>query len=401
MNRVLIIGAGAVGQATAVKCAMNKDIFHEIILASRTIQKCEKIRDFIKNKYNVEIKIDEVDADYTENVVKLINKYQPQLVINLALPYQDLAIMEACLQTKVSYMDTASYEPKDTPLYSYEYQWKYHDDYKKAGIVGILGCGFDPGTTQAFVAYAAKHHFDEIHYLDIVDCNAGNHGLPFATNFNPEVNLREITQNGRYYENGKLIETKPLELMKELTFPNIGKRKAYLMYHEELESLVKNFPTIKRARFWMTFTDQYLTHLNVLKNVGMTSHIPIKIKGVEISPLEFLKEVLPKPAELGPNYKGYTSIGCRIRGIKDNKERTYYIYNNCSHEIAYQETGTQAIAYTTGVSATTGAIMFFKGIWNIPGVWNVEQLDPDNYLNELSKQGLPWNEVFDIDLEVD
>ncbi|MCX7954512.1 MAG: saccharopine dehydrogenase family protein [Bacteroidales bacterium] len=401
MNKVLIIGAGGVGQVVAVKCALNSDIFHEIILASRTIEKCEKIKKYVEEKYKKDIIIDKVDADYSDNVVKIIEKYKPSFVINVALPYQDLSIMEACLKTGVSYMDTANYEPYDNPSYNYEAQWAFHEKYKERGITAILGCGFDPGTTQAFVAYAAKHHFDEIHYLDIVDCNAGTHGKPFATNFNPEVNLREITQNGKYYENGKLIETKPLEISRILTYPEIGPRKSYLIFHEELDSLVKNFPSLKRARFWMTFSDEYLTHLRVLQNIGMTSIKPVKYKGFDVVPLEFLKEILPRPAELGPNYKGFTSIGCRIRGIKDGKERTYYIYNNCSHEAAYQETGTQAIAYTTGVSAVTGVIMFFKGYWNKPGVWNVEQFDPDPYLEELAKQGLPWHELFDIDLEVD
>jgi saccharopine dehydrogenase (NAD+, L-lysine-forming) len=400
MGKVLIIGAGGVGRVAAFKCAMNTDVFNEIVLASRTKSKCDKIAADIKNKLGVDIKTDQVDADYAENVVNLINKYKPDIVMNLALPYQDLPIMDACLETKTAYLDTANYEPKDEAKFEYKWQWAYHDRYKDAGITAILGCGFDPGVTQVFTAYAAKHHFDEIHYLDIVDCNAGNHGKPFATNFNPEINIREVTQNGKYWENGQWVYTEPHEIHKPLTYPNIGPKESYLIYHEELESLVKNFPTIKRARFWMTFSQEYLTHLRVIQNIGMASIEPIKYKGVDIVPIEFLKEVLPKPDELGENYTGETSIGCRIRGIKDGKERTYYIYNNCRHEDAYKETGTQAVAYTTGVPAMIGAMMYLKGLWKKPGVWNVEQFDPDPFMEMLNKHGLPWHEQFDVDLEL-
>ncbi|GIV41898.1 MAG: saccharopine dehydrogenase [Vicingaceae bacterium] len=400
MGKVLIIGAGGVGRVAAFKCAMNTDVFNEIVLASRTKSKCDKIAADIKNKLGVDIKTDQVDADYAENVVNLINKYKPDIVMNLALPYQDLPIMDACLETKTAYLDTANYEPKDEAKFEYKWQWAYHDRYKDAGITAILGCGFDPGVTQVFTAYAAKHHFDEIHYLDIVDCNAGNHGKPFATNFNPEINIREVTQKGKYWENGQWVYTEPHEIHKPLTYPNIGPKESYLIYHEELESLVKNFPTIKRARFWMTFSQEYLTHLRVIQNIGMASIEPIKYKGVDIVPIEFLKEVLPKPDELGENYTGETSIGCRIRGIKDGKERTYYIYNNCRHEDAYKETGTQAVAYTTGVPAMIGAMMYLKGLWKKPGVWNVEQFDPDPFMEMLNKHGLPWHEQFDVDLEL-
>ncbi len=400
MGKVLIIGAGGVGRVAAFKCAMNPDVFNEIVLASRTKSKCDKIAADIKNKLGVDIKTDQVDADYAENVVNLINKYKPDIVMNLALPYQDLPIMDACLETKTAYLDTANYEPKDEAKFEYKWQWAYHDRYKDAGITAILGCGFDPGVTQVFTAYAAKHHFDEIHYLDIVDCNAGNHGKPFATNFNPEINIREVTQKGKYWENGQWVYTEPHEIHKPLTYPNIGPKESYLIYHEELESLVKNFPTIKRARFWMTFSQEYLTHLRVIQNIGMASIEPIKYKGVDIVPIEFLKEVLPKPDELGENYTGETSIGCRIRGIKDGKERTYYIYNNCRHEDAYKETGTQAVAYTTGVPAMIGAMMYLKGLWKKPGVWNVEQFDPDPFMEMLNKHGLPWHEQFDVDLEL-
>ncbi|MCS7012069.1 MAG: saccharopine dehydrogenase family protein [Chloroherpetonaceae bacterium] len=400
MNTVLIIGAGGVGRVAAFKCAMNPDIFHNIVLASRTKAKCDKIAADIQAKLNVHIKTDCVDADDAKQVIQLIEKYQPSMVLNLALPYQDLPIMDACLATKTAYLDTANYEPKDTPKFEYRYQWAYHERYQAAGITAILGCGFDPGVSQVFTAYAAKHHFDEIHYLDIVDCNAGNHGKPFATNFNPEINIREITQNGKYWENGRWIETKPHEIHKPLTYPNIGPRESYLIYHEELESLVKNFPTLRRARFWMTFSQEYLTHLRVIQNIGMASIKPIKYKGVEIVPLEFLKEVLPKPDELGENYTGETSIGCRIRGIKNGKEKTYYVYNNCSHEAAYKETGTQAVAYTTGVPAMIGAMLYLQGKWKKPGVWNCEQFDPDPFMELLPKHGLPWHELHDIDLEV-
>jgi len=400
MNRVLIIGAGGVGRVTAFKCAMNQDVFNEIILASRTKTKCDKIAADIKQQLGVSIQTDQVDADYAENVVKLIEKYKPQIVLNLALPYQDLAIMEACLQTKTAYLDTANYEPKDLAKFEYKWQWAFDEKYKNAAITAILGCGFDPGVTQVFTAYAQKHHFDVMEYLDIVDCNAGSHGKPFATNFNPEINIREITQKGKYYENGQWIEIEPMSIMKPLNYPEIGPKNSYVLYHEELESLVKNFPSLKRARFWMTFGDQYLTYLKVIQDIGMASIKPVKYKNFEVIPIEFLKEVLPKPDELGQNYTGWTSIGNRIKGTKDGKTLTYYIYNNCSHEIAYKETGTQAVAYTTGVPAMIGAMMYLKGLWKKPGVWNVEQFDPDPFMEQLNKQGLPWKEKFNVDLEI-
>jgi saccharopine dehydrogenase (NAD+, L-lysine-forming) len=308
--------------------------------------------------------------------------------------------MDACLETGVNYLDTANYEPKDEAKFEYKWQWAYHDKFKEKGIMAVLGCGFDPGVTSIYTAYAAKHHFDELHTLDIVDCNAGDHGKAFATNFNPEINIREITQKGKYWENGKWIETKPQEIKKVLNYPNIGPRDSYLIYHEELESLVKNFPTLKRARFWMTFGQEYLTHLRVIQNIGMARIDPVKYKGVDVIPLEFLKHVLPDPGELGENYKGETSIGCRIRGIKDGKERTYYIWNNASHETAYQETGTQAVSYTTGVPAMLGAMMVLTGKWSGKGVFNVEEFDPDPFMERIGEHGLPWNEKFDIDLEL-
>lgn len=396
-GRVLIIGAGGVGTVVAKKVAQNSHIFKEIMLASRTKSKCDAIAASIKE---AEIKTAQVNADSVLELVALFNDFRPELVINVALPYQDLTIMEACLQCGVNYLDTANYEPLDEAKYEYSWQWAYHERFKEAGLTAILGCGFDPGVTSVFTAYAAKHHFDDITHLDIVDCNAGDHKRAFATNFNPEINIREVTQRGKYYENGKWVETEPLEIHRPLTYPEIGVRESYLIYHEELESLVKNFPSLKRARFWMTFGQEYLTHLRVIQNIGMASIEPIVYEGKEIVPIQFLAAVLPNPKELGERYTGWTSIGCRIRGVRGGKEHTYYIYNNCSHEVAYQETGTQAVSYTTGVPATTGAMMFFQGHWRGHGVFNVEEFNPDPFLEELSKQGLPWNELHDIDLEV-
>lgn len=396
MCRVLIIGAGGVGTVVAHKVAKNK-VFTDIMLASRTKSKCDEIAAAVGGN---RIQTAQVDADHVEELTGLMRSFKPDIVINVALPYQDLTIMEACLEAGVNYLDTANYEPKDEAHFEYSWQWAYHERFKEKGLTAILGCGFDPGVSAIFTAYAAKHHFDEIQYLDIVDCNAGNHGMAFATNFNPEINIREITQNGRFYENGQWVKTGPLEIHKTLTYPNIGERESYLLYHEELESLVKNFPTIKRARFWMTFGQEYLTHLRVIQNIGMARIDPILYNGVEIVPIQFLKAVLPDPGELGENYTGETSIGCRIRGIKDGKERTYYIYNNCSHQAAYRETGAQGVSYTTGVPATVGAMMFMQGLWKKQGVFNVEEFDPDPFLSELAKQGLPWTELFDVDLEV-
>lgn len=400
MGKVLIIGAGGVGQVAAYKCAMNTNVFTEIVLASRTKTKCDKIASDIKTKLGVDIKTDQVDADEIAQVIELFKKHKPDMVLNLALPYQDLVIMDACLATGVNYLDTANYEPKDEAKFEYKWQWAYRDKFKQAGLTAILGCGFDPGVTQVMTAYAAKHYFDEIHYLDIVDCNAGDHGKAFATNFNPEINIREVTQKGKYYENGQWIETEPHEIHMPLNYPNIGPRESYVIYHEELESLVKNFPTLKRARFWMTFGQEYLTHLRVIQNIGMARIDPIIYEGKEIVPIQFLKAVLPNPGDLGENYKGETSIGCRIRGIKDGKEKTYYIYNNCKHEDAYKETGTQAVSYTTGVPAMIGAMMFLTGQWKGPGVFNVEEFNPDPFMEMLNKHGLPWHELHNVDLEV-
>ena len=397
MGRVLIIGAGGVGTVVAKKVAQNSDVFTDIMLASRTKSKCDKIASEIKN---VRIQTAAVDADNVPELVALMREFKPELVINVALPYQDLHIMDACLEAGVNYLDTANYEPLDEAKFEYSWQWAYQERFKAAGLTAILGCGYDPGVTGVFTAYAAKHHFDEIHYLDIVDCNGGDHHKAFATNFNPEINIREITQKGRYYEDGQWKETEPQEIHKPLTYPNIGVRESYLLYHEELESLVKNYPTIKRARFWMTFGQEYLTHLRVMQNIGMTRIDPILYNGVEIVPIQFLKAVLPNPGELGENYTGETSIGCRIRGLKDGKEQTYYVWNNCSHQAAYEETGAQGVSYTTGVPAAIGALMFFRGLWRRPGVYNVEEFDPDPFMAELQKQGLPWHEDFGLDLEL-
>ncbi|MDR3250377.1 MAG: saccharopine dehydrogenase family protein [Tannerella sp.] len=397
MSRVIVIGAGGVSAVAVKKMAMNADVFGEILLASRTKSKCDKIASAIRN---VNVRTAQVNADNVAELRRLFDSFKPELVVNLALPYQDLSIMDACLDYGVSYLDTANYEPLDKAKYEYGWQWAYKDRFEKAGLTAILGCGFDPGVTGVFTAYAAKHHFDEIQYLDIVDCNAGDHHKAFATNFNPEINIREITQKGKYFENGEWIETEPLSVHQPINYPDVGARESYLMYHEELESLTKNFPTLKRARFWMTFGQEYLTHLRVMQNIGMTSIKPVLFNGVEIVPIQFLKAVLPDPGELGENYTGETSIGCRIRGLKDGKEQTYYIYNNCSHQEAYRETGAQGVSYTTGVPAMIGAKMYLQGLWKRPGVWNVEEFEPESFMNELNGQGLPWHEIFNGDLEL-
>ena len=398
MGKVLVIGAGGVGTVVVNTMARLPEVFNEIMLASRTKSKCDTIAERIgKNR----VQTARVDADNVPELTGLLRSYKPDLVVNVALPYQDLHIMDACLAAGVAYLDTANYEPPEEAKYAYSWQWAYKDRYREAGLTAILGCGFDPGVTSVFTAHAAKHHFREIHYLDIVDCNAGDHGKPFATNFNPEINIREVTQKGKYWDNGKWVTTEPHEIHKPLTYPGIGPKESYLIYHEELESLVKNFPSIRRARFWMTFGQEYLTHLRVIQNIGMARIDPVMYNGVEIIHIQFLKAVLPNPGDLGENYKGWTSIGCRIKGMtKEGTERTYYIWNNCSHEEAYRETGTQAVSFTTGVPAAIGAMMYIKGLWKKPGVWNVEQFDPDPFMAELNRLGLPWEEKFDIDLEL-
>jgi len=400
MGKVLIIGAGGVGSVVVNKVAQNTDVFTEIMLASRTKSKCDIIAADVKKRFGVDVKTAKVDADNVPELVALLNDYKPELLINVALPYQDLTIMDACLEAGVNYLDTANYEPKDEAHFEYSWQWAYKERFEQAGLTAILGCGFDPGVTSIYTAYAAKHHFDEIHYLDIVDCNAGDHGKAFATNFNPEINIREVSQRGKYWENGQWLETEPHEIHKPLNYPEIGPKESYVIYHEELESLVKNYPTIKRARFWMTFGQEYLTHLRVIQNIGMARIDEVEYNGQKIVPIQFLKAVLPNPGDLGENYTGQTSIGCRIKGLKDGKEVTYYVYNNCSHEEAYKETGAQGVSYTTGVPAMIGALMFFKGLWRKAGVYNVEEFNPDPFMEQLNKQGLPWHELHNVDLEL-
>lgn len=397
MPRAMIIGAGGVANVAAHKCAQNSEVFPEFMIASRTKSKCDAIKENIENsKYAGRSKITtaQVDADNVPELVKLINEYKPEIVINLALPYQDLHIMDACLETGVHYLDTANYEPPDVPKFEYKWQWAYREKFEKAGLTALLGSGFDPGVTGVFCAYAQKHYFDEIHEIDILDCNAGDHGYPFATNFNPEINIREVTAKGRYWEKGEWVETEPMEIKKVYDFPEIGPKDMYLLYHEELESLSKNIKGLKRIRFFMTFGESYLTHLRVLQNVGMTSIEPIEFEGKEIIPLQFLKAVLPDPASLGPRTKGKTNIGCIFKGIKDGKEKTYYVYNTCDHQECYKEVQSQAVSYTTGVPAMIGAAMILTGKWKKPGVYNVEEFDPDPFMDALNKYGLPWKEDF-------
>jgi saccharopine dehydrogenase (NAD+, L-lysine-forming) len=390
MGKVLIIGAGGVGNVVARKCAMRPDVFEEICLASRTLQKCEKIRDSIRRASGRSIEVAKVDADDVRETVRLIRRVRPDLVINVALPYQDLSIMDACLETGVDYLDTANYEPPSEAKFCYKWQWDYHDRYAQAGVMALLGCGFDPGVTSVFCTYALKHCFDRIEEIDIVDCNAGDHGHPFATNFNPEINIREITQRGKYYEDGRWVETDPLSVSDTFDFPQIGPRKMYLLYHEELESLARFIPGVRRIRFWMTFGEQYLTHLRVLQNVGMTRIDPVEYEGHQVVPIKFLKALLPDPGSLGENYKGKTCIGCVIRGTKAGGARKIFIYNVCDHAECFKEVGAQAISYTTGVPAMVGASLMLAGVWCGEGVFNVEQMDPDPFLEVLGEHGLPW-----------
>ncbi|HHV99119.1 MAG TPA: saccharopine dehydrogenase family protein [Clostridiaceae bacterium] len=397
MGKALIIGAGGVASVVVHKCVQNPEVFEEICIASRTKSKCDALKQKLDGR-KTKIQTAQVDANKTEEVIALIDEFKPDIVINVALPYQDLTIMDACLATKTHYLDTANYEPPDIPKFEYKWQWAYKERYEQAGITAVLGCGFDPGVTGVFTAYAQKHHFDEIHYIDILDANAGDHGYPFATNFNPEINIREVTAKGSYWENGKWIETEPLEIKRTYNFPEIGEKDIYLLHHEEIESLAKNIKGVKRIRFWMTFSQQYLTHLRVLQNVGMTSIVPIEFEGKLIQPLQFLKAVLPDPATLGPRTKGKTNIGCIFQGVKDGKPKTYYLYNVCDHQECYREVGSQAISYTTGVPAMIGAMMVITGKWRKPGVFNVEEFDPDPFMDALNKYGLPWKESFSPEL---
>ena len=390
MKKVLIVGAGGVGQVVTHKCAQVPEVFGSIMLASRTKSKC----DAIAAQLSRPIETAAVDADNVPEMVQLIKAYKPDLVINVALPYQDLPIMDACLETGVDYLDTANYEPRDEAKFEYKWQWAYQDRFKEKGLMALLGSGFDPGATNVFCAHAQKHHFDEIHQLDIIDCNAGDHGQPFATNFNPEINIREVTARGRYWEHGEWVETDPLSWSMTYDFPGgIGPKKCFLLYHEELESLVQNLRGLKRARFWMTFSENYLTHLKVLGNVGMTGIEPVVHNGQEIVPIQFLKTLLPDPSSLGPLTKGKTCIGCLMRGVKNGAKKTVFVYNICDHEEAYREVKAQAISYTTGVPAMIGGLLMLTGEWRGKGVFNMEQLDPDPFMARMNKHGLPWHEI--------
>lgn len=390
MGKVLIIGCGGVASVAIHKCCQNQEVFTEICIASRTVSKCEAIKEKLQNETSAKITTAQVNADNVAELITLIEKEKPQVVLNLALPYQDLTIMEACLATKTHYVDTANYEPEDTAKFEYKWQWAYRERFEEAGITALLGSGFDPGVTGVFSAYALKHYFDEINYIDILDCNGGDHGYPFATNFNPEINIREVSAKGSYWEDGHWVETEPMEIKKEYNFAEVGQKDMYLLHHEELESLALNIPGIKRIRFFMTFGQSYLTHLKCLENVGMTSIESIMYEGKEIIPLQFLKAVLPDPASLGPRTKGKTNIGCIFIGKKDGKEKKLYIYNVCDHEACYKEVGSQAVAYTTGVPAMIGAMMVMNGTWNKAGVHNIEEFDPDPFMEALMKYGLPW-----------
>lgn len=414
MSRLLVIGCGGVASVAIHKCCQLSEVFTELCIASRTKSKCDALKKELETKTSTKITTAQLDADHVDEIIALINSYKPDAVLNVALPYQDLTIMDACLATKVSYIDTANYECENTDdpewrkvyeercrrlgftaYFDYSWQWAYRERFKEAGITGLLGSGFDPGVTSVFTAYALKHYFDEIHTIDILDCNGGDHGYPFATNFNPEINIREVSANGSYIEDGKWVETKPMEIKRVYNFKGVGEKDMYLLHHEELESLALNIKGIKRIRFFMTFGQSYLTHLKCLEDVGMTSIKPIMYEGKEIVPLQFLKAVLPDPASLGPRTVGKTNIGCIFIGKKDGKEKHYYLYNICDHQECYKEVGSQAISYTTGVPAMIGAAMVLTGKWKKPGVYNVEEMDPDPFMENLNKWGLPWEEDFD------
>ena len=399
MGKALIIGAGGVAGVVVHKCCQNSEVFTEICIASRTKSKCDALKKQVEEKgTKTKVTTAQVDADSVPQLVELINKEKPDIVINVALPYQDLTIMDACLETKTDYVDTANYEHPDTAKFEYKYQWAYREKFEKAGITALLGSGFDPGVTGVFCAYAQKHYFDEINYIDILDCNGGDHGYPFATNFNPEINIREVSAKGSYIEDGKWVETEPMEIKREYNFEQVGKKDMYLLHHEELESLALNIKGIKRIRFFMTFGQSYLTHMKCLENVGLLSTTPITFNGQQIVPIQFLKELLPDPSTLGPRTVGKTNIGCIFTGVKDGKEKTYYIYNVCDHQECYKEVGSQAISYTTGVPAMIGAMMVMTGKWKKPGVYNIEEFDPDPFMDALNKWGLPWHETFDPEL---
>ena len=389
-KKTLIIGAGGVGNVVAFKCAMNVDTFGEITLASRTVSKCDAIAKNVKNRTGIQIQTTSVDADSVPQLIELIRNLEADIVINVALPYQDLTIMDACIEAGVDYLDTANYEHPDTAKFEYKEQWERNDAFQAANIMGLLGSGFDPGVTNVFCAYAQKHYFDEIHTIDILDCNAGDHGYPFATNFNPEINLREVSAKGRYWEQGKWIETDPMEIKQVWDYPEVGPKDSYLLYHEEMESLIKHIKGLKRIRFFMTFGESYLTHMKCLENVGMLGIKEVEHKGMKIVPMEFLATLLPDPASLGPRTKGKTNIGIFAKGIKNGEEKTVYIYQITDHEECYAEVMSQGVSYTTGVPAMIGAKLMLEGTWQAKGVFNMEEFDPDPFMSELNNQGLPW-----------
>lgn len=414
MGRVLIIGCGGVASVAIRKCCQNSEVFEEIMIASRTKSKCDALKEKLDGTTDTEITTAQVDADNMEEVVALIKSYQPDLVMNIARPYQDLTIMDACLACGVNYMDTANYEPEDiedpawravydrrcreegfSAYFDYSWQWAYRKKFEEAGITALLGSGFDPGVTQAYCAYALKHEFDEIDTIDILDCNGGDHGYAFATNFNPEINLREVSAPGSYWENGHWVEVPAMSIRRTYHFDQVGAKDMYLLHHEEIESLAKNIPGVKRIRFFMTFGQSYLDHMRCLEDVGMLSTAPIDYEGRQIVPIQFLKALLPDPASLGPRTTGKTNIGCIFTGKKDGRDKTYYLYNVCDHQECYREVGSQAISYTTGVPAMVGAMMLLNGNWNKPGVFTVEEFDPDPYMEALNKWGLPWQESYD------
>lgn len=395
MSKVLLIGAGGVASVAAAKMCGNADVFTDLLIASRTQKRCEDVKAACESRgTTTRIATAQIDAMDVPRLTALVRDYKPDLVMNIALPYQDLAIMDACLAAGASYLDTANYEPPDTAHFEYAWQWAYRERFAKAGLTAILGCGFDPGVTQVSSAYAQKHHFDTIETLDILDCNGGDHGYPFATNFNPEINIREVTAKGSYWEDGHWVETEPMAIKRVYNFDQVGEKDMYLLHHEEIESLALHLKGIRRIRFFMTFGQSYLTHLKCLENVGMTRIDPIDFKGQKIVPIEFLKALLPDPASLGPRTKGKTNIGCIFHGKKDGKTVDYYVYNVCDHQECYREVGSQAISYTTGVPAMIGAKMFLQGNWRKPGVYTCEEFDPDPFMAELPKQGLPWQENF-------
>lgn len=412
MSKLLIIGCGGVASVAIHKCCQNSEVFDDIMIASRTVSKCDALKAKLEDKTSTKISTAKVDADNVDELVDLINSYKPEAVLNLALPYQDLTIMDACLKTGVHYIDTANYEAEDTEdpawraiyekrckelgftaYFDYSWQWAYQEKYKEAGLTALLGTGFDPGVTSVFAAYAKKHYFDEIHTIDILDCNGGDHGYPFATNFNPEINLREVSAPGSYFENGKWVEIPAMSIKREYNFDGVGMKDMYLLHHEEIEALAKNMPEVKRIRFFMTFGQSYLTHMKCLENVGLLRTDAIEFNGQQIVPIQFLKALLPDPASLGPRTVGKTNIGCIFTGIKDGKEKSIYIYNICDHQECYKEVESQAISYTTGVPAMIGAMMVLRGDWKKPGVFTTDEFDPDPYMEALNKWGLPWQVV--------